>query len=113
MTHVSYSLSIARLRCRNHSGIAQTIRDALGRSDKPLSVHKLHVITGIRQEKILRALTTMISRTGGIVALKGSWGTVYTLYGREPNPVQESKGSGQIAGPITIPQNRWGGTRLG
>lgn len=96
---------------RLHNGLARDIRLVLERSSEPLSAYKISLALGIRHSKVQTALITIISRTGGIVSIKTHRGVLYTVYGRAPK--QEPKKSGQLAGPITIPQYVYGGTRLG
>lgn len=58
-------------------------------------------------------LSQMAHRTGGVVVVHGTKPVVYEAYGEAPTMKRDrSGGAGNKAGPITIPQFRWGGTRL-
>jgi hypothetical protein len=105
------SYASARMNCPNHTGAADKIRDALRHAAGPLSVYKLHLATGLENDQVRRVLTQLMNG-GGVVSLPGIKARVYSLYARAPREKHHT-GSGQIAGPITIPQQRWGSTRLG
>lgn len=103
----------AKFNCPQHTGIAAEIRAALERAGEPLSVYKLFLATGILPKKIKSSIGTMIGRTGGVVSLSGPNGIVYALLKPKSAPTPNPSRPGQIAGRITIPQYRWGATRLG
>lgn len=105
------TLSAARLKSPAHKGYGRMVRAELERSGE-LSVYKLHLATGLDPAQIHSALTSMMA-AGGVVSrrVKRSRGMIalYSLY----KPPAPQRTRGQVAGPITIPQYNWAGTRLG
>ena len=113
MTHRSSGMETARANCPQHTGTTEKIRGALRHSAGPLSVYKLHLATGLEIRVIRKALKQMMSRTGGVVSLPGPKAMAYALY-TPPGKVSEPVAGEEfrIAGRITIPQYRYGGSRL-
>jgi hypothetical protein len=101
----------ARFNCPEHSGATERIREALKRAREPMSVHGLQCATGLAVDKIRSCLADMVKRTGGVVSSQGKKGTVYALY--SPAVARVADGMDHRAGRITIPQYRWGASRLG
>ena len=106
-------MEVARLNNPRHTGAARTIREALRLAREPLSVYRLHLITGLKPKAVKYSLSRMITGTGGIVSQRGPHGTVYTLYKSPEKKDNATKGEFAVAGRIEIPQYRWGASRLG
>jgi len=114
MTHRSSGMETARLNNPRHTGIARRIREALRQSSESLSVYGLHLATGLKPKQIRSSISTMICESGSIVSSKGLKGEVrYEIY-KPPGKVSEPVAGEEfrIAGRITIPQYRYGGSRL-
>lgn len=114
MTHLSDDMARARMNNPNHNGDASRVRTELARTNKPLSVYKLTMCTGLDADRVRRALSHLL-QVGGIVSELGpkrvTYYKLWTPKAKASDPVAGDEY--KIAGPITIPQYRYGGTRLG
>lgn len=97
------------------AGTAAAIRKALAIAGEPCTKGRISYITGINVETVERALQQLVGRTGGVVAIEGSKPRKYDLSAAAGKTERRLRrgGSGQLAGPITIPGYVYGGTRLG
>ena len=106
------SLAEARLNNPHHTGMSRYIYDELKRAG-PCSVYKLELSTGLKCTIIKRALQKL-TQAGKVVTFYGPKNVWYYKIYEAPVKVESVAGDEyRIAGRITIPQNRWGGTRLG
>ena len=79
-----------------------------------MSSYALMLTTGLTLAQVKAALTRLVCRSGGVVAVRGDSTTLYKLYQKtKPKPEPIAGDEYKIAGKITIPQFRYGGTRLG
>lgn len=92
------------------SGHPELILRAIRRAGKPLSVYALKLATGLREVQIRSAIGGMLTGSGGIVSKRGPKGCVYDIYRAPAEKAAATKPT--VAGRITVPQFRWGATRL-
>lgn len=113
MSHSPSVMARARSRCPQYRGYADLVRDALVRIGERASPYKLTLACGLSLEQVRRGLQSLMS-SGGIVSEKDKNGvTYYSIWKPKPKATSIEKGPYAIAGRITIPQYRYGGTRLG
>lgn len=108
MSHLSRGMAAARMKDRKHAGHAARIRALLAERTEPVSPSMMATLTGLKIEQVRRALTTMLSQTGGVVSLRrpGRQEITYILY--RAVRMRRSAGSGRIAERIEIGRgSRW------
>lgn len=98
------------------TGLTALIRERLTHGD--FTVDELARDLKADPDKVRNLVQQMHGRTGGVVAIDGTSPRKYGLFGaattkRARRSARGSNGSGKVAAPITIPQFRWGATRLG
>lgn len=100
-------------------GFRDQIRGAL-REQGPLSRYKLHLATGIGPEQLRRIVNDMVTRGNLVIVERAKRGGYkFSVFGlpsqalKKPAPAPKNNGPFAIAGPITIPQYRYGSSRLG
>jgi hypothetical protein len=89
-------------------GGAEKIRAAIRRARKPLSFGKLKIETGLSAVQLRSAIAGMMVGSGGLVSRRTPAGVVYDIYRAE----SRDEARPGVAGRITIPQFRWGASRL-
>lgn len=104
MSHASHHMAASRAACRNHTGVAQAIREALRQAKEPMSCDRIASAIGRKPEKVKAAIATLIAVTGTIVSSRGPHGVVYSLY-QPPQRAEIEKPN--IAGPKVIRGYLW------
>lgn len=105
-------MKLARDKNPNHTGMTRYIYQELERMG-PSSIYKLVLSTGLKIVIIKHALEKLTLK-GKVVCFKGPKNVWYYKIYEAPVKVESVAGDEyRIAGRITIPQYRYGGTRLG